>query len=118
MNLPTLVHSIYKKPPTAAQLEEAANSMSISLETLLDAFAREVAEGYMSGKYPWEVGDRAMNNLFATAYGPADICLPQFAYDVYIAFDEGEYIHKDQPEFDGEPRTKALLRPLLEPHGV
>lgn len=118
MNLPSLVQSIYAKPPTAAQLEEAANSMSISLETLLDAFAREVAEGYMSGKYSWEVGDCAMTNLFATAYGPADICLSQFAYDVYIAFDEGEYMHKDQSELDGEPRTQALLRPLLESHGV
>lgn len=88
----------------------AADAAGVSIHTLSDAYSREVAEGYLAGRWPWETGDRAMNDLYAAAYNvPDDFGLSDFAWDVYVAFDEGEYIHADSPEMDGEPRTKALL---------
>ena len=58
-----------------------------------------------------------MNVLSAAAYNvPDDFGLTDFAWAVYLAFDEGEYIHHDSPEMDGEPRTKALLAEVLARH--
>jgi hypothetical protein len=113
MEIKEIVAAIAEKPPAPDQLQTAADELNMSLDELLESIAREIAEGYLRGIYSWAFGDSAMNNLFATAYGLSDICLPKFAFDVYIAFDEGEYIHKESPELDGEPRTKALLKPIV-----
>jgi hypothetical protein len=60
----------------------------------------------------WPDADAAMNNLSA-AYVMADSFVSGLAYDIYIAFDEGEYRHEGgDPAMDGEPRTRALLAEL------
>jgi hypothetical protein len=60
-------------------------------QTLYAAFAREVAEGYRSGKYLWPDSDVAMNHLFAFAHAVTGEGLPHYAFLVYEAFDQGEY---------------------------
>jgi hypothetical protein len=94
-------------------MEDAACTLGISLLSLCDEFALEIAQGFMRGEYSWEFGDAAMNRLYSCAYGSADFGLPDFAFQVYEAFDEGEYRHLNQPGPDGPPRTRALLEPLL-----
>lgn len=119
MTLDGLIQSTFTEPPTAALLEKTAVELNIPIESLLDAFVLEVAEGYISGKYAWDFVDVAMNNLYTCAYALSDLCLPDFAYQVFIAFDEGEYIHEDSvPGSDGEPRTKMLLAALMEKHSA
>jgi hypothetical protein len=119
MTLQNLIQSASVERPSAAVLEQAAVTLNTSLNALLNAFAREVAEGYLDGKYSWEFGDTVMNNLYSCAYVFSDLCLPDFAWNVFAAFDEGEYIHTgESPELDGEPRTKALLLQLIERPGA
>jgi hypothetical protein len=113
MKVKDLVAAIQAKPPTPAQLKTAAATMHVSLEGLMVQVAKDIAESYMSGAYSWAFADAAMMNLYATANGPARLAFPQFAFDVYVAFDEGESKHRDNPALDGESRTKELLKPLL-----
>lgn len=98
---------------SAAELVEAAIELRLDERALCDLVAREMGEGYLAGKYSWEFGDATMNNLFSTAHGDADCGFSDFAWDVFAAFDEGEYHHADSPELDGEPRTKLMLEAVF-----
>ncbi len=75
-----------------------------------DQFAGRVANRYWRGEYSWEFADAAMNELFAYAYVRSNSGLSSFAWAVFSAFDEGEYIHAGA---NGEERTLALLEPLI-----
>ena len=105
----TLARDLAMKCPEVGVLEKSAVGVGKTVHILLDDLARHVAEGYLTGTYSWEFGDQAMNHLYQAAYVSEDICLPKYAMEVFLAFDEGEYKHEDYPEMDGEPRTRALL---------
>ena len=113
----TLITSLIRRASEAhlpADLVVAtASRLDISFAALCDAFARELAEGYTREEYSWEFCDAAINSLYGSAYGDSDIGLPEFAFRVYEAFDEGEYRHFDDSGPDGPPRTRALLDRLL-----
>lgn len=115
MTLNQLIQRVSRKPLSASELETAAADLRLSINAVFDAIAKEVGEGYLLGKYCWEVGDAVMNNVFATAYPVTQCGLPDFAWRVFAAFDEGEYFHAGEPaEHDGEPRTKTMLAAILE----
>jgi hypothetical protein len=111
-----LIGKIADQPPRAALLRKAAAQRSISLDALLDEVARHIAESYLGAKYTWDYADKAMNNLYNAAYVLDDFCLPNYAMQVYLAFDEGEYKHMDSRDLDGEPRTKAILNSIEPDH--
>jgi hypothetical protein len=110
-----LIQRLAKASISETELDEIATDRQHSLSELCEAVAREVAEGYLSATYSWELCDNAMNNLFASAYAFGDFGLPDYAWRVFEAFDEGEYVHSTNPELDGERRTKALLAKFLTP---
>ncbi|MGO9816112.1 MAG: hypothetical protein ACLQBU_16740 [Terriglobales bacterium] len=86
MSVEDLVQSTYIKKPSASGLEQAAANLNITVDSLLDAIAREVAVGYLGGKYSWEFGDVIMNNIYSCAYAFDELSLPEFALGVYLAF--------------------------------
>ena len=90
-----------------AELDAIATASKSTVDELFDAIARQAAKCFLNGHCGWERGDAAMNHLFGLAYGPRDVGLTEFAWQVYLAFDEGEYIHP------GEPRTRKLLESLM-----
>ena len=108
-SLETLVQHLARECPGVGVLDMTAASLGKTVQVMLNDLARRIADGYLTGTYSWEFGDQAMNNLYAAAYVSEDIGLPKYAMEVFLAFDEGEYKHKDSPEMDGEPRTRALL---------
>jgi hypothetical protein len=75
-------------------------------QRLYDAFARDVAEGYRSGRYSWPDADAAINHLFSFAYAVSGEGLSDYAFLVYQAFDEGEY------QKGGQSVTDELLSKL------
>jgi hypothetical protein len=85
-----------------------ARDLAVARDDLANLYAREVATGYLEGRYAWQDGDDAMNalsSLFNLSYEG----LRGLALNVFIAFDEGEYIHQGDEAHDGEPRTRSLL---------
>jgi hypothetical protein len=99
---------------SAAVIERACVKGKLSIHEVYTAFAKDVHEKYIQGIYTWRFCDAAMNSLYSYAYVFSDTCLPDYAWHVFIAFDEGEYIHPGDPiDFDCETRTKALLGEIV-----
>jgi hypothetical protein len=88
-----------------APLREEAVAASCAAEQmdrprLYDAFARNVSDGYRSGKYSWPDAGAAINHLFSYAYAVTGEGLSDYAFLVYQAFDEGEYQNGGQSVTD------------------
>ena len=79
------------------------------------AFASLVAKQYLSGAMIFEIADRAMNELYAYSYVDEDRGMPEFAWKVFTAFDEGEYQHSgDLADVDPEQKyTRSFLAAAL-----
>lgn len=65
----------------------------IELDRFCYLFAKVVALEFVHGEMSYANGDLAMNRLI----GIMDIDLRGFPLDVYLAFDEGEYAHDQDP---------------------
>lgn len=115
MTIDDFLKRVSQSPLTVADLEQAAVELQIDEFALCDMIARDVGEGYLSGKYSWEFGDVTMSNLSAIRLRNCDRELSEFAWQVFVAFDEGEYKHPGTPELDGEPRTRLMLEAILGP---
>jgi hypothetical protein len=91
MSTEELVQSAFKAPLAERHIDETCSALKMSRAEIFDAFAREIAEGYEKKKYAWRDCDAAMNALFGFAYAVSKSDLPDYAFRVYLAFDEGEY---------------------------
>ena len=111
MTLGALVQAATSAPITDAMIDAICTGENRDRQRLYDAFAKEVAEGYSGGRYAWPDADVAMNRLFAYAYAVTGEGLSDYAFGVYVAFDEGE--HRE----GGESVTVALLSKLYESNG-
>jgi hypothetical protein len=114
MDVKSLLSAAAEERLTESQLAAAAAASGSSIHEVCDGIAREAARAFLAGQLEWDLGDNAMNHLYGLAYGSSDFGLPEFATSVFLAFDEGEYIHAgDDPANDGAPRTRKLLLPLM-----
>ena len=115
MNLEALIQFADTNSLTAEVVRSVCEEERKSVQELFDAFAVKIARGYLEGRYPWQLGDGAMNSLFSYAYAFSDECLSDYARGVYEAFDEAEYVHPGDPrDFDHESRTRSMLQALKE----
>jgi hypothetical protein len=116
MDVTNLIKHASEKSLTKQVIEQVCSDNSLDTFGLYDEFAKEIVREYLDGSYSWAYCDAAMNNLFEYAYGKSESSagLPEYAYSVFIAFDEGEYEHRDgPPELNGEARTKLLVNKLI-----
>jgi hypothetical protein len=70
-----------------------------------DAFAGQLAEGYVSNRITWADADRAANNFYELMITRCGGTVPTYAWDVYLAFDTGECT---------PPGGDLVTRPILE----
>ena len=108
VTIPNLIQAAAAGPLTKAVIERACETGKKSLFELYDAFAREVAERFSRGEHSWEFCDVAMNSLFTYAHPVSLSGLPPFAFEVYSAFDEGEYRE------EGEIVSRRLIADALK----
>lgn len=105
-----LLLKCYASAPSVGELSEYASECGLSLDEALERLSREVAQGFLSGVYTWHFGDRVMNNVYTASYVLSDICMPSGAFDIFCAFDAGEYSNdRADGQAEGEERTRALL---------
>ncbi len=115
MDMERLIEVAFNRTPTRAEVEEAASLECVSVETLLNRFARRVAERYLGGVYSFGDADMAMNELFACSTIVMGTGLPEFAWKVFGAFDGGELTRPGVPEDQqGEALTRTLLSVCLQ----
>lgn len=85
-----------------------------------DEFSHYVAMCYLSGTLSFEAADRAMNELFSYSYSDEDRGMPDFALQVFNAFDQGEFHHRDDShDVDPEQKyTRPILIKVFEQHSL
>jgi len=105
-------------PIDLAEMETVAHDLNLPVPDVLDLFARTVATCYLHGDYTYEVADMAMNQLFGFAYDTTDLGLSDLAWEIFIAFDEGEYLHPGGASvLQGEALTRELLNNIRSSRG-
>lgn len=113
MNATRLIEMAMRGRLETAELNAASATRGIGLPDMCDRLSKEIAEGYLQGEISWDDGDMAMNCLFAWAYGPDDVGLPDFSMNVFLAFDQAEFRHdqplESGPEFHTVPRLRAIM---------
>jgi len=101
-------------------LRSVAAAESESAPEVLDRLACHVARQYASGAMTFADADSIMNAAFSVATGEEcwaehDRTVPEATYEVYQAFDAGEFHHRgDAADVDPELQyTKPLIERFL-----
>ncbi|KFN41770.1 hypothetical protein N789_14765 [Arenimonas oryziterrae DSM 21050 = YC6267] len=81
-------------------------------EEFCDAFSRRVAHEYLAGRLTYASADQAMNCLDTFCHHSTERGMPEYSWDVYLAFDEGEYLHPGDPD-EVDPVAK-YTRPAVQ----
>lgn len=106
-----------------ALLRHLAQNMGVSPGAMLDELGHFVAVEYSDAKMTYEEADTIMNAAFGVSvteefWAENDSTIPPTMYEVYEAFDAGEYYHHGDPrEIDPELKyTKPLIAKFLSTH--
>ena len=110
-----LMHKAAGAPFMAADIDAACAEHSLTLGELFDAISRRIARGYVSGEFPFGFCDGVMNHLYSFMLLNHDMAPPEYSYSVFLAFDEVEYQHRDDPEGSSpeELYTKPMIAEIL-----
>jgi hypothetical protein len=73
-----------------------------------DLIATRLAERYLSGSLGWADADILVNNLYDLMFLHSGSRVPEFAWDIFLAFDEGEV--DDRGDSYTHPRVTELMR--------
>jgi len=93
----------------------------MDIDQLLNRMAMTIAGAFDGGAMPFAEADAAANTIYLlmmdeASQAGAQYALPEPAFSIYVAFDEGEYQH--QPGEDPvETYTRPQIRALLEDAG-
>jgi len=110
MTLENLIEIAGDRIPRLAEVEAAADNLNLSVPDLCDELSRTVAIRFVQGHCSFALADAVMNNLSGFAHVVLGTGLPDLSWSVYLAFDDGEYLHEeDPPELQGEGRTRVRL---------
>ena len=112
-----LMRKAVDQPLTDADIEAACRYLGIRDSALFDAISRRIVEAYSSGELDFGFCDGVMNRLYGRLM-TRDEAIPEYTFSVFLAFDEGEYHHRDDPE-DSSPEelyTKPMIADILATH--
>ena len=97
-----------------ADVERWTTILGCSRSQLFDLIAMHLASGYHASELSFEFCDAVVNDLFGPVSDTAGI-RPTAFWDVYLAFDEGEYFHgTKRDEKPQEVYTRPMIARVLE----
>ena len=94
---------------TEGDVQRWSTGCGWSRSQLFDAIARYLALGFNTSELPFAFCDAVVNDL-AVAVTDTSGPRPQLFWEVYSAFDEGEYYHDDNRQ---EDPVEAYSRPMI-----
>lgn len=94
---------------TDADVQRWSISLGNSRSDLYDRIAIQLAHGFETSELSFTLCDALLNDLFGVITS-ANESAPSLFWDVYLAFDEGEYRHASNPEQDP---VEAYTRPMI-----
>ena len=95
---------------TEADVLRWSTGSGLSRRQLFDGIAKCLALGFHSSELSFEFCDGVMNDLFGPVTN-TDGPKPELFWDVYSAFDEGEYYHGNNR--DDDP-VETYTRPIID----
>ena len=116
MTLTELIQKASDGPLTRAEVGDFCSHAGITFPAFCDEFSRVVATGYFGGTLSYTFCDGAMNNLFAfMTLQMTEDPLPDYSYSVFLAFDAGEYYHREDSRNSSpeELYTKPMIADIL-----
>ncbi|WP_338473487.1 hypothetical protein V3H56_14290 [Pseudomonas sp. MS646] len=101
---------------TLGDIAATCEEFDVTPQDVLNELSVAVAEGYLQGSLIYDFCDDVMNGIVnAVVEVGMTNEMPQPAFSLYQAFDQGEWIRSsDPPETDpSEKNTKPLVREIL-----
>jgi hypothetical protein len=110
-----LMRKAAERPLNQGDVDAACKYLSLTRDALFDPISRRVARGYASGELSFDFCDGVMNHLYSFVMLNYEMTPPEYSYSVFLAFDEGEYHHQNDPEGSSpeELYTKPMIREIL-----
>jgi hypothetical protein len=106
-----IVAKLVSGVPVADSISAYAREAESTIADAIDLLAVEVAQGFLGGSLTWAEGDRAANLLWDFMQTPS-AAIPDLAYAIFDAFDQGEY-HREPGDDPVATYTRPLLRAAL-----
>ena len=78
------------RPLSLDDLELGASPSPESVKSFCDNFAERLVKRYLSSDISWQDADAVANHYFNLMIQHCGQHMPDYAWDVYLAFDEGE----------------------------
>jgi hypothetical protein len=113
MRLEDAVTRASKNLLTNQDVEKFCAKSKISLEAFFEAFARNVAFGYVEEKHTWDFYDSAINHIYSIVLLAKLPRFPDFCWNVFHAFDTGELHLKPGSSATPDSVTKPLIEALI-----
>jgi hypothetical protein len=95
-----------------ARLEKLRATEGWSVDRICNELAWLIAVKFLEDKMPYEVADTALNWVRGYSFLTDSSSLPEPCSEIYLAFDQGEYSHPNDPA-DLDP-VETYTRPLLK----
>lgn len=118
MTLDAILALCMTRTPTSEEMRSFCRAASLTVDDAVNSIALAVARRYALGSIDYATGDKAMNCLYSYAFLQENR-LPSPMYEVYLAFDEGEYVHRgDSKDVEPEAKyTRPMIAKILQSHG-
>jgi hypothetical protein len=79
----------------------------------MESFTRHIVEGYISRRFSWEDCDTAVNRLNPFVLTHSKERIPDYSWEVFLAFDAGEY-HPNTPDLTPDEVTRPIIDDIVK----
>ena len=98
-----------------ADLQRWSHLIGEPRSAMYDDIAVHLARGFHARELDFEFCDAILNDIFGVITSANDEKLPDLFYQIYCAFDEGEYYHRDNRQEDPvETYTRPQIARIVE----
>jgi hypothetical protein len=118
MNIGEILRICSERTPTTGEIDAYRLAEGLGVEAALNSIAIHLAKRYEARELDFAAGDKIAMGLHSWNLLERDCLLPDPAYQVFLAFDEGEYRHNgDADDVNPEDKyTRPMIREIL--HGL
>jgi hypothetical protein len=102
-----------ERPITIDDVGLGANPQVESVRAFCDAFAQRLVDRYVAGDLSWPDADAVANHYYGLMIQHCGRQMPNYAWDVYLAFDEAEI--DDRGDAFTRPRLAEIQRKYGRP---
>ncbi len=100
---------------TVPSIDRWTNQLAVTRNALYDLIGVWIAEGFHKHELDFEFCDAVVNDIFAFADANNGFPMPDLFWEVFLAFDAGEYSHLGDRDVDPiEKYTRPSIKALVE----